>query len=429
MEAAPNTSLEDILPSELCLAFRDARWPSTYFVHHGAFERLPGWMRLPALQEPIDIRRMCPFADVSVNHSGVHFQALMPGANAPAVDLLLRFGLTLSFSNVSHSIPGARPWLDSLADELGMVRSQADVGLFVSAPGQGLVPHFDAYDVFVVQLHGRKRWHLGRSPALTSPIDLQYAPGTPPNAVHGAMMGREGLPEGDPDPSELDTVELGPGSVMFVPRGTWHTTSASDSVSVSASVFLNVPSVAELLLEQLHHVIAQDVELRRPAFGVAGRSEVQRRRAAGLIEAAIPRIGRHLAHLSAQAALEACAAPDELGERIAKTTRFLRDPSHVLAGLEDAPSPEGVLRLRVERTDRAKPPSEPVPDVLIAPSVALPLLHWVLERRGIFAARDAMDAFPQFDLPSIASVLAELVNVHLLVLLPFAPLEDRSEHG
>jgi hypothetical protein len=357
---------------------------------------------------------MCPFADISVNHSGVHFQALVPGTSADAAELLLRFGLTLSFSNVSHAIPGARAWLDRLADELGMVRPQADLGLFVSAPGQGLVCHFDAYDVFVVQLHGTKRWRVGRSPAVESPVDLQYAPGTPPNEFHAAVMG-SGLFE--TDPTELDEVDLKPGSVLFLPRGTWHATAASSAVSVSASIFLNVPSIGELLLRQLHRVIAQDTRLRAPALGFAG-DDVQRQRAAEIFENAVPALAKNVRKLSAQAAFEASAAPDKLTDRIVKTTRFLRDPSRRI-DLDAARHDDGLLHLRAVDTPRARPHGVPVPDVLVMPPVALPMVRWILERRGLFTTEAVIEAFPMFDMPSIAGLLSELVTLQILLLVPF----------
>jgi hypothetical protein len=417
METPPETALGHLLASELRPPFQSARLPTTYFVHHASPERLPEWMRLPDLGDAAALRRMCPFADVSVNHCGVHFQAILPGTSANAVELLMRFGLTLSFSNVSPAIPGARAWLDGLADELGVVRPQVDVGIFVSAPGQGLVPHFDAYDAFVVQLHGTKKWRVGRRPAVESPLDLQYAPGTPPNQFHAALMGASGLPE--TDPTDLDEVDLEPGSVLFVPRGTWHTTTASNAVSVSASVFLNVPTIGELLLEQLYRVIAQDVGLRAPAFGFAGDA-AQRKRAAELFERAIPALAKNVAKLTSQAAFEASAAPTTLKDRVCHSTRFLRDPSRRI-DVDATPHDDGLLRLHVADTPRARPQNAPIADLLVLPPKALPIVTWILERRGLFSTSTVMEAFPMFDLRSIAGLLSELVMLHVLLLVPFGP--------
>ena len=59
-----------------------------------------------------------------------------------------------------------------------------DVMVSYAAPGGGVGPHTDSYDVFLVQGFGRRRWRVGRREYLTGPGDLLYVPpGVPHDGV------------------------------------------------------------------------------------------------------------------------------------------------------------------------------------------------------------------------------------------------------
>ena len=63
--------------------------------------------------------------------------------------------------------------------------------------------------------------------------------------------------------------QMKPGSVLFIPRGTWHrTTAAQDSFAISIGI--RPPSVLESFLEQLRYLLLQDPEWRRPLYGAHG---------------------------------------------------------------------------------------------------------------------------------------------------------------
>ncbi|MCB2508698.1 hypothetical protein KQ717_15680, partial [Listeria monocytogenes] len=46
----------------------------------------------------------------------------------------------------------------------------ADVMISYAAPGGGVGPHFDTYDVFLLQGHGRRRWKVGQMCSSDSPL-------------------------------------------------------------------------------------------------------------------------------------------------------------------------------------------------------------------------------------------------------------------
>jgi 50S ribosomal protein L16 3-hydroxylase len=93
-----------------------------------------------------------PFKRTKVGSS--NWTILVSGVNlhVPAADALLRR---------FRFIPQAR--LD-------------DVMVSFAAPGGGVGPHVDSYDVFLVQGFGRRRWRVGRREYLTGPGDLLYVP-------------------------------------------------------------------------------------------------------------------------------------------------------------------------------------------------------------------------------------------------------------
>ena len=65
-----------------------------------------------------------------------------------------------------------------------------------------------------------------------------------------------------------------PGSLLFLPRGTWHHT-ASEEDSLSITIVLSPPSAMEQLLPVLRSLLLQDTAWRRPQY--AGRADMDDR--------------------------------------------------------------------------------------------------------------------------------------------------------
>jgi 50S ribosomal protein L16 3-hydroxylase len=84
-----------------------------------------------------------------------------------------------------------------------------DLMVSYAAPGGGVGPHFDSYDVFLLQGFGRRRWRYGRSD------DLALKPGLPVKIL------RRFAPEHD--------AVFGPGDLLYLPPHYGH-----DGVAVDA---------------------------------------------------------------------------------------------------------------------------------------------------------------------------------------------------
>ncbi len=109
-----------------------------------------------------------------------------------------------------------------------------DVMVSYAAPGGGVGPHFDSYDVFLVQGSGRRLWRLARPRAFT------LAAGAPLKLIEAFRAEEEYL--------------LEPGDLLYLPPGWGHEGVALDPC-VTCSVGMRAPQGSELaaaFLDYLH---------------------------------------------------------------------------------------------------------------------------------------------------------------------------------
>jgi len=144
-----------------------------------------------------------------------------------------------------------------------MLRKPVEASLFWSGAGAQAIIHYDKSENIVVQLEGRKRWYIS-----TEPAGLQN------NWMH----------VGEPVPSieRHRVVDVGPGDLLYIPRGTPHTVeSTTDSLHL-AIVFQPI-TMREALIAAVDFLSdndrtfretavtrAQDVDLRQLSDQVKG---------------------------------------------------------------------------------------------------------------------------------------------------------------
>ena len=115
-----------------------------------------------------------------------------------------------------------------------------DVMVSYAAPGGGVGPHFDSYDVFLLQGEGRRRWRIGRQ------RDLALKPGLPLKILARFRPEHEWL--------------LGPGDMLYLPPAVAHDGIALDACS-TYSIGFRAPSaqeVAIVFLDWLRDRVALD---------------------------------------------------------------------------------------------------------------------------------------------------------------------------
>ena len=123
----------------------------------------------------------------------------LPRMDAGKVGVLLAQGATLVLHMVEDIAPGVRALARAVSEAL---QARSYVNLYASWKTQnGFDLHWDAHEVLVLQVHGRKRWRI-HAPTQDHPLDA----GTPPRPT-GAPVWEGMLEEGD---------------ILYLPRGWWH---------------------------------------------------------------------------------------------------------------------------------------------------------------------------------------------------------------
>ena len=166
-------------------------------------------------------------------------------------------GATLYFINVP--VPALT---EALADFLGAPRRKVLASLFFTPAGGGAVPHFDKNENFTIQLTGAKRWEVGETPMVACAPE-SYTLGSSVILPALALL----LAEAQRPPER--TVDLKPGTLLYVPRGTVHHTGAGEP-SWSLNLSYCPATWLELLQAGLQARLAASPRWRGIITGIGG---------------------------------------------------------------------------------------------------------------------------------------------------------------
>jgi 50S ribosomal protein L16 3-hydroxylase len=221
---------------------------------------------------------------------------------------------TLLVQDVDKHLPRAA----ALFDQVRFVPDWRvdDVMVSYAVQGGSVGPHVDAYDVFLVQLAGKRRWQLSAQTDLALCADAEL------------KLLERFLPE-------VEHV-LGPGDVLYLPPGVAHF-GVAESECLTASVGFRAPSQDELLSDFLQEVAAQAEETRyadpdlRPSVHASELRSGELARLRQLVRDGITVpdariddfIGRYLTRLKAH--FEAALTSGEHDD--ARTRRLLQNPA------------------------------------------------------------------------------------------------------
>ena len=171
----------------------------------------------------------------------------MPGASARDWTLLV--------SGVNHHNAHAERLLRRFAF-IPQARLD-DVMVSYAARGGGVGPHFDSYDVFLIQGQGRRRWRLAKARPERRPFSL--IADAPLKLIAGFRAEEE--------------VVLEAGDLLYLPPGWGHDGVALDPC-VTYSIGFRAPRGAELaaaFLDHLHERGLPDAVYRDPGLAAAAR--------------------------------------------------------------------------------------------------------------------------------------------------------------
>jgi 50S ribosomal protein L16 3-hydroxylase len=121
-----------------------------------------------------------------------------------------------------------------------------DLMVSYAAPGGGVGPHFDSYDVFLLQGEGRRRWRIGRQ------RDLALRAGLPLKILARFRPETERV--------------LEPGDMLYLPPDVAHDGVAIDN-SITCSIGFRAPTAQELatgILDAMRDAVALEGRYRDP---------------------------------------------------------------------------------------------------------------------------------------------------------------------
>jgi hypothetical protein len=152
---------------------------------------------------------------------------------------LLADGSTVVLQGLHRTWPPVGSLAADLAAQLG---HPVQVNAYVTPPqSQGFAPHYDTHDVFVLQVHGRKRW-------------VVHAPVLPDALPDEPWEQRRSLVQARADEPPLLDVVLEPGDCLYLPRGFVHAASALGGTTVHLTFGIHPTTerdVARTLLDSL----------------------------------------------------------------------------------------------------------------------------------------------------------------------------------
>jgi bifunctional lysine-specific demethylase and histidyl-hydroxylase NO66 len=139
---------------------------------------------------------------------------------------LLADGYTIVARSIHRYLEPAYELTGLLSSELGY---PARIAAYITPPGnRGLLWHFDAHDVFIVQLEGSKVWHVA-PPAVKWPI--------PEKAWHHLRASERAAITSQI--REVTDLNLAAGDVLYLPRGYLHAPETHDELSVHMTISIH----------------------------------------------------------------------------------------------------------------------------------------------------------------------------------------------
>lgn len=273
----------------------------------------PALFDLAALDDVESRLVTCQAERWTVRHGPLPRRA-MPPLNRAGWTLLVQ-GVDLHVAAVRQMLERFRFLPDARVD---------DLMISWASPGGGVGPHIDDYDVFLIQVQGRRRWRVGRV--------------ADPSWVEGAPLKR--LRHFEPS----DEWVLEPGDMLYLPPRWGHDGIAEGGDCMTCSAGFSVPAAASLARDLLSRLADEECD-RGPLYRDAGQPATETPAAIppALLDFARQSLARHLAQpLWLEQALgesltepkpqvwfEAGQGPVDAGVALDARTRMMYDTRHV----------------------------------------------------------------------------------------------------
>jgi 50S ribosomal protein L16 3-hydroxylase len=200
--------------------FLRRHWQKKPLVARGALPQCAGLVRRDTLFE---LARREDLESRLVSRNGDRWRVSHGPFTPRRLARLPRAGWTLLVQGVDRALPAVHDLLQRFSF-IPYARLD-DVMVSYAPAGGGVGPHFDSYDVFLVQGEGARRWRVGRQ------RDLSLVDGAPLRILRRFQPAREWL--------------LGPGDMLYLPPRWAHDGRAVGSC-ITYSIGFRAPAAQEL---------------------------------------------------------------------------------------------------------------------------------------------------------------------------------------
>jgi len=170
-------------------------------------------------------------------------------------------GRGLYFDDINQISPMIDQWKNSLQNDLKLSPLSYGRSLVYAIPeGKGTDAHFDQNINIVLQISGTKTWSIAPNETVDSPLE-RYTIGTNDEGQFSYAKG----PFPTSLPKNAKEYQLSPGSILFVPRGSWHQTKSLTN-SLSLNFTFSPASWIDVYTDQLRKSLSSDHQWRETAL-------------------------------------------------------------------------------------------------------------------------------------------------------------------
>jgi 50S ribosomal protein L16 3-hydroxylase len=170
-------------------------------------------------------------------------------------------GMSLLFDDVNRYAPELNEWLYAIRADLGLsALAQQRCLIYATPAGKGTAWHFDQNVNFVLQVHGTKTWWLAPNEHVSRPMTRH----TIGQRVDSELQSYAKEPMLAEAPTNQREIVLSPGSLLFVPRGVWHSTRATTD-ALSLNFTFSPPTWIDLFTAALRSKLALSSAWRETA--------------------------------------------------------------------------------------------------------------------------------------------------------------------
>jgi 50S ribosomal protein L16 3-hydroxylase len=230
------------------------------FVVHGLKQTIRELTELPFLKSLDDLLNSWP-QEVEVHLPKITDEANAIQTAAGDAKKMFENGMGLLFNDANNISPLLTQWLEGLRLDMGL--SALTYGrnlIYATKVGKGTSPHFDQNMNFVIQIHGSKKWWVAPNQNVENPL-TRFTMGLP---MDPELEGYASSPMPAKMPGDASEFKLEPGSMLFVPRGSWHCTEAiTDALSLNFT--FTAPTWIDIFSAALRSRLSHSPEWRQTA--------------------------------------------------------------------------------------------------------------------------------------------------------------------